>query len=73
MIDEEKTYKEFGVKTINLKQAESHLRKQPQEFSLFGEPYYQPFKIFEYWLHFNNSNYNEEKSIKLLLNLPLIS
>ena len=39
---------------------------------LFGEPYYQPFKIFDNWLMFNNSNYNEEKAIKILLNLPLI-
>ena len=40
--------------------------------TLFGEPYYQSFKIFENWLSFNNSNINEEKNVKLLLNLPLV-
>ena len=37
-----------------------------------GEPYYQIYKNFDYWLRFNNQNSNEEKSVKLLLCLPLI-
>lgn len=37
-----------------------------------GEPYYQPHKNFTEWLNFNTTNAKEEKSIKLLLNMPLI-
>lgn len=69
MLEEEKIYQELGVKNVDLKRI---VKKPELEISLFGEPYYQPFKIFENWLIFNHQNYNEEKNIKLLLNLPLI-
>ena len=37
-----------------------------------GEPYYQIYKNFDYWLKFNNQNSSEEKNVKLLLCLPMI-
>jgi hypothetical protein len=37
-----------------------------------GEPYYQVYKNFDYWLKFNNQNAMEEKNAKMLLSLPLV-
>mmetsp|Transcript_12409 Transcript_12409/g.20845 ORF Transcript_12409/g.20845 Transcript_12409/m.20845 type:complete len:335 (-) Transcript_12409:40-1044(-) len=37
-----------------------------------GEPYYQCYKNFDYWMKFNIQNAQEERKIKLLLSLPLI-
>jgi len=82
-VEEERTYSnEFRINNISpdqLAKAEEALnaRRQgasldPEGVSLFGEPYYQPIKVFENWLHFNCSSNREERSIKLLLNLPMI-
>ena len=63
----------------NLEKAEAYLG-QTAKFSrrtslpqyISGEPYYQVYKNFDYWLNFNNQNSLEERNVKLLLCLPLI-
>ena len=43
-----------------------------QRKTITGEPYYQVYKNFDYWLKFNNQNSTEEKNVKLLLCMPLV-
>mmetsp|Transcript_13109 Transcript_13109/g.20353 ORF Transcript_13109/g.20353 Transcript_13109/m.20353 type:complete len:298 (+) Transcript_13109:380-1273(+) len=83
MMEEEFTYvNEFGVNNISnehVLKGEQILTAKMQSatleqdrVTLFGEPYYQCFKVFDNWLRFNSTNNKEEKNIKLLLNLPMI-
>ena len=59
-----------------LRQGQSGAAYRTKEWAtrktITGEPYYQVYKNFDYWLKFNNQNSMEEKNVKLLLCLPLI-
>ena len=59
---------------LNLRKAERLLQAKNENarITLSGEPYYQPYKNFDIWLKFNNSNQRDESNTKLLLTLPLI-
>ena len=46
--------------------------RRPLVTQISGEPYYQIYKNFDYWLKFNNQNSLEERNVKLLLCLPLV-
>lgn len=48
------------------------MKKFATQQYITGEPYYQVYKNFDYWLKFNNQNAMEERNVKLLLCLPLI-
>jgi hypothetical protein len=82
LIEEEKTYV-YDLNTQNISEKNLHkaddilvsLRngKKKRRVALSGEPYYQIYKNFDYWLKFNSKYSFEERNIKLLLNLPLIS
>jgi hypothetical protein len=79
LIEEEQTfYDEFNIQNIsqkNLQKANNILQQGHQsnmERFITGEPYYQIYKNFDYWLKFNNQNSSEEKNVKLLLCLPMI-
>merc|ERR1711957_185786 len=79
LIEEEQTfYEEFNIQNIsqrNLQKANNILQQGHQsnmERFITGEPYYQIYKNFDYWLKFNNQNSSEEKNVKLLLCLPMI-
>lgn len=74
-------FKTQNVSEFNLNLAESALAQRQREASvkklqyqqfITGEPYYQVYKNFDYWLKFNNQNAMEERNVKLLLCLPLI-
>jgi hypothetical protein len=47
-------------------------QNEDERLTISGEPYYQAYKNFDYWLSFNNQNQREESNSKLLLNMPLI-
>ena len=85
LVEEEQTFaidfKTQNVSEFNLNLAESALAQRQNEASIkklsqqqfiTGEPYYQVYKNFDYWLKFNNQNSQEERNVKLLLCLPLI-
>lgn len=85
LIDEEQVFVyDFRIQNmdpVNIEKAEYQLQKLyekkqlnqlNQSLLLQGEPYYQVYKNFDYWLKFNNQNSNEERQTKLLLSLPLI-
>ena len=57
----------------NLRKLDGIISKNKEaDVTISGEPYYQVYKNFDFWLKFNTQFSNEEKNIKLLLSLPLI-
>ena len=78
MIEEEKVFREiFYTANMDIKTLEQAKRignKKAQEMQPFiqGEPYFQPFKNFDLWLRFNSQSPQEERNVKLLLNMPMI-
>ena len=85
MVEEEKVFLEdFQMQNMsetNLHKADDILQNiasQGGEYRsrrklLSGEPYYQIYKNFDYWLKFNLKYAHEERNVKLLLSLPLVA
>lgn len=85
LVEEEKVllqdFEVQGMNSRNLQKAEDALLTAlargsgdsvQRRWTLTGEPYYQIYKNFDYWLQFNSQSAHEEKNVKLLLCLPCI-
>ena len=81
MVEEERVFlDDFNIQNMterNLQSADRvlqdiALQNKNKRWTIIGEPYYQIYKNFDYWVRFNSQHSHEEKSMKLLLNLPLV-
>ena len=71
LVEEEKILLfDFGILNMSeqiLRKVDGIISKNKEaDVTISGEPYYQVYKNFDFWLKFNTQFSNEEKNIKLL-------